>query len=366
VSTWKGLKPQAAATSNPATGRVRSRQTASQTKQYSILGLLAWRRAPRNKHIEYIPPHERSYYRLYEFANACQTFPGLFQSIDECPSCLHWSPLTPGHCLPHWRRDTSKLDHNDSPRLSRAGGDGSTVDRPYRRAASPQFRASVGTSSSSARLSSVWPGAGAPIPVAHHNPPVAFSASPFTAHGGDMMNNKIRTGPRRVDGAHGCGSNVQLGTVAKYCVFSALAVSILSLSYAYAIASGGLVGMSPSSTLFASHASEHTPDFASGVGLPRITKPNKNCRSLAGPRNSTQVCCRRRSESLEEYCYPSIVVAGAQKAGTTALHSYLLFSPHTRPPSKKELHVFDLDKNFQKFPQSIFRNFKPTQVRYCY
>lgn len=57
-----------------------------------------------------------------------------------------------------------------------------------------------------------------------------------------------------------------------------------------------------------------------------------------------QRCCRFKQRTLT--CLPNLVILGAQKAGSTALHSYLLFHPNILPARKKELHVFDIDRSF--------------------
>ncbi|GBG27610.1 Heparan sulfate glucosamine 3-O-sulfotransferase 1 [Hondaea fermentalgiana] len=44
---------------------------------------------------------------------------------------------------------------------------------------------------------------------------------------------------------------------------------------------------------------------------------------------------------------------GAQKGGTTALHSYLMLHPQLNPPRKKELHIFDIDRNFNSWPNQL-------------
>lgn len=69
-----------------------------------------------------------------------------------------------------------------------------------------------------------------------------------------------------------------------------------------------------------------------------------------------QRCCLGHSGLT---CFPNLVIVGAQKAGTTALHSYLLFHPNLLPGKKKELHVFDLDRNFMDVT-SRFRAHLPT------
>ena len=56
-----------------------------------------------------------------------------------------------------------------------------------------------------------------------------------------------------------------------------------------------------------------------------------------------QRCCRLKGLLV---CLPNLVIIGAQKGGSTALHSYLLFHPNLAPGNKKELHMFDMDRNF--------------------
>jgi hypothetical protein len=76
---------------------------------------------------------------------------------------------------------------------------------------------------------------------------------------------------------------------------------------------------------------------------------------------STQWCCRKppkegdasdattassssslsSSSSSPWRCFPSFLVIGAQKSGTTALMGYLLQHPRVRPARSKELHYFD-------------------------
>ena len=51
------------------------------------------------------------------------------------------------------------------------------------------------------------------------------------------------------------------------------------------------------------------------------------------------------------------MVVGAQKGGTTALLSYLLFHPRIVPPKKKEVHFFDVLKNFKKGAQHYLTYF---------
>jgi hypothetical protein len=43
----------------------------------------------------------------------------------------------------------------------------------------------------------------------------------------------------------------------------------------------------------------------------------------------------------EYTCFPSVVIAGSQKSGTTALFGYLLHHPNFQPSIRKEVHYFD-------------------------
>jgi len=86
-----------------------------------------------------------------------------------------------------------------------------------------------------------------------------------------------------------------------------------------------------------------------------------NCTYHAAPGGRIQCCCSSEVESDQNTvesdafptrrlmapsrrqftCLPSIIVAGAQKSGTTALIGYLLSHPAYRPSIRKEVHYFD-------------------------
>lgn len=55
------------------------------------------------------------------------------------------------------------------------------------------------------------------------------------------------------------------------------------------------------------------------------------------------------------------IVAGVQKAGTTALHYFLAKHPHIALPRDQALHFFDQEKNFQGEPDydTLHNNFDP-------
>src|SRR5690349_3413105 len=55
------------------------------------------------------------------------------------------------------------------------------------------------------------------------------------------------------------------------------------------------------------------------------------------------------------------IVAGVQKAGTTALHYFLAKHPHIALPRDQALHFFDKEEHFQKTPdyRILHGNFNP-------
>jgi hypothetical protein len=73
----------------------------------------------------------------------------------------------------------------------------------------------------------------------------------------------------------------------------------------------------------------------------------------AGALSSNLPLARRKVERLD------FVVAGVQKAGTTALHYFLAKHPHIALPRDQALHFFDQEEHFQGAPdyQILHRNF---------
>jgi len=64
-----------------------------------------------------------------------------------------------------------------------------------------------------------------------------------------------------------------------------------------------------------------------------------------------------QNQPLSEYvCFPNIVIMGSQKTGTTALHSFLMLHPQIRWPNRKELHIFDIDRNYDSFVKGHFHS----------
>ena len=79
-----------------------------------------------------------------------------------------------------------------------------------------------------------------------------------------------------------------------------------------------------------------------------------------------QCCCGPVAGAWR--CLPHVIIAGAQKSGSTALFGYLTLHPQFVPPSRKELHSFDspqwadvqfaLSSYLREFPE-----YNPAQVR---
>ena len=80
-----------------------------------------------------------------------------------------------------------------------------------------------------------------------------------------------------------------------------------------------------------------------------------NCTANQTEWGREQVCCgvehNAYPNKVYRWCLPGLVVMGSQKGGTTALHSYLMLHPNLEPSGKKELHAYDVQKNFMRLPR---------------
>ncbi|CAK8723034.1 hypothetical protein GMJAKD_12260 [Candidatus Electrothrix aarhusensis] len=54
---------------------------------------------------------------------------------------------------------------------------------------------------------------------------------------------------------------------------------------------------------------------------------------------------------------PDFLIIGAQKAGTTVLHSYISCHPDITRPVNKEAHFFDIDENYNRGYKLYYKNF---------
>lgn len=84
---------------------------------------------------------------------------------------------------------------------------------------------------------------------------------------------------------------------------------------------------------------------------------NKTCVWRPTPSLDRQCCCQvwTAPATTKQVCLPSLVIIGAQKAGTTALLSYLSESPNLMPPKEKELHFFDRFQRQREKGNTLYR-----------
>jgi len=88
----------------------------------------------------------------------------------------------------------------------------------------------------------------------------------------------------------------------------------------------------------------------------RSALPGSVRDSLLGSRASSKKV-EQKSSNATYFCLPGLVVMGAQKGGTTAMHSFLMLHPQMQPSLKKELHLFDNDRGFVRFHRHLVMNF---------
>lgn len=121
------------------------------------------------------------------------------------------------------------------------------------------------------------------------------------------------------------------------------------------------------------------PDF----GLPgNFTNANEHAPPMPRPRPGSALVCNWEASvsglprqcccvaGLDKRCLPHVIIAGAQKSGSTALFGYLLFHPNFAKPSRKEVHAFDnrfrwsqdIGSALRSYLQS-FEPFNPSKVR---
>jgi hypothetical protein len=61
----------------------------------------------------------------------------------------------------------------------------------------------------------------------------------------------------------------------------------------------------------------------------------------ASPAGTPIQCCCDVAGEEHQRCLPHVIIAGAQKSGTTALYGHLLLHPMFQGSVRKELHFFD-------------------------
>ena len=74
------------------------------------------------------------------------------------------------------------------------------------------------------------------------------------------------------------------------------------------------------------------------TGLPTV--PGVTCGLLPSRGGLPDQCCCTVAGGATR-CLPHVILAGAQKSGSTVLFGYLTLHPQFAPPRDKELHAFD-------------------------
>lgn len=114
-----------------------------------------------------------------------------------------------------------------------------------------------------------------------------------------------------------------------------------------------------------------SPMRPSGFLMSNGTEASKpmHCSATASVGNLPPQCCCDLGNSLTK-CFPNIIIAGAQKSGSTALFSYMLFHPQFAPASRKDVHILDKPVMWKHEPVHAahsyllyFSNFNGSKVR---
>lgn len=77
------------------------------------------------------------------------------------------------------------------------------------------------------------------------------------------------------------------------------------------------------------------------------------CAELESALSMPPQCCCRVANLTS--CLPRVIIAGAQKSGSTALFGHLLLHPNFSASKRKELHSFDKPRNWQKDENMVLR-----------
>lgn len=83
------------------------------------------------------------------------------------------------------------------------------------------------------------------------------------------------------------------------------------------------------------------------------------CTTITVPYgNSAMKCCIVKNRTPKEIkCYPSFIIAGVQKSGTTILSSYLASLASVAFATQKEVHYYDFNANYHKGINRYFSAF---------
>lgn len=93
------------------------------------------------------------------------------------------------------------------------------------------------------------------------------------------------------------------------------------------------------------------------------------CEARAGVGGVPDQCCCGPLMNGTWHCLPRVIIAGAQKSGSTALYGYLTLHPNFSPARRKELHAFEAASRWRDKPVALmsyllsFQAHDPAKVR---
>ena len=101
------------------------------------------------------------------------------------------------------------------------------------------------------------------------------------------------------------------------------------------------------------------PSLSTNGQIVHIRNPNAapqskiDCSWYPSVDNLPRQCCCAANGTHPPRCLPRVIIAGAQKSGTTALFGYLLMHPQFAPPRRKEVHSFDKEAPWHDKPHAL-------------
>lgn len=93
-----------------------------------------------------------------------------------------------------------------------------------------------------------------------------------------------------------------------------------------------------------------------------VTLPTPKSKSLPPHTTRTKEPSVHSDDSVGKKDFPLFIVAGTQKSGTTALAAYLTLHPNITMSTKKELHFFDKNNNYQQGLVYYYDDFVKTET----
>jgi hypothetical protein len=100
--------------------------------------------------------------------------------------------------------------------------------------------------------------------------------------------------------------------------------------------------------------SKYPRGFLTGAKVPQTR--DIACAEIASVNHLPSQCCCHIGNGVFR-CLPHIIIAGAQKSGSTALFGYFLHHPEFGAPSRKEIHSFDKATRWKADPLLTLHNY---------